>query len=227
MTRRSWLVAAGAVLGVAAWYLLGDPEQGGVLGDVRQLFTDAISGITQGTRLTRCPYDKTTGVVPCDPQALADQAGATLEEYALARNIASEEGSKPVAVQALIAHATKNHAARSGLAISALLLRANNGAHAGYFGTQKDIDPDSANEGSSDRYASTALDPYDGHLAVARGVLDGSIPDLTGGADQYDEPGGEKDPDAVAAKRLAAGQVPVQGLDSVAGIGSLRFWKAG
>ncbi len=218
-----WYLGAGALAGGLAWWFFGDSEPGGVVGDVRQLFLDAINGITQGARLTRCPYDKTTGVVPCDPGELAGQAGATLEEYALARNIASEEGNSPPAVQALVAQVAKNEAARRGISIAALLLNAVNSDHSGNFGTQKDIDPSSDRKGSSDRWASTASDPYAGHLAVARGVLSGSIPDISGGANQYDRPSGESNPDAIAKRRVAAGSELVD-LGDV-GQGDLRFWR--
>ncbi len=222
--RARYLIALGAVAGALAWLVLGDDEASGAAGDLRQLFMDAVNGITQGSRLTRAPYDKITGVVPGDPAALATQAGASVDEYALARNIASEHGNSSAAVQALLAHATVNEAAKEGRSVSQLLLRANYGPHAGRFGTQKDIDPASPRKGASDRYASTALDPYDGHLAVARGVLEGSIPDLTGGAVQYDDRSGLSDPDALAAKREAEGKERVSGLDDIIGP-DFELWR--
>ena len=235
--RRWVLIAAGATAGIAAWYWLGDDESGGVIGDVRQAFRDAISGIVQGRRLTHCPYDKTTGVAPCPPEQLAEQAGLDLETYALARQIASEEGNSSTSVQALVAHATKNEAARRGISIASLLTQASTKYaaqhtvdHGGRFGTQKDLEVLVTNaQGDdvhpSDRYASTATDPYEGHAAIAAGVLSGAIPDLTGGANQFDRPSGESDPDRVAQKRTDAGSELVTGLDDVQGIGDLRFWR--
>lgn len=224
--RRALLISGGVAAGITAWWFLGDPEPGGVIGDVRQTFRDAIAGITQGRRLTRCPYNKTTGVADCDPQQLADAAGLDLDTYALARMISSEEGNSTPAVQALIAHAALNHARLQGTAISAVLLAAKNPAHRGRFGTQKDLEITLSNgRHPSDRYASTATDPYAGHAEIARGVQDGSIPDLTGGANQYDRPSGESDPERVAANRIAGGSEPVEGLGEIEGIGDLRFWR--
>lgn len=229
----------GAVAGVVAWLVFGDPEAEGVVGDARQIFLDALNGITQGARLTRCPYDKTTGIVPCDPQALADEAGCTLEEYALARNIASEEGNSSAGTQALVAWATKNKAAAQGVSIFRLLtivstkhLEQHTVEHGGRFGTQADLEAlVESPKGSgrmvhpSDREASTALDPYEGHLNIARGVLSGAIPDASGGAVGYDRPSGEANPDTVAAKRAAEGLVPAMVPD--VGQGDLRFWTRG
>jgi hypothetical protein len=218
-----WL---GAGAGVVAWWFLGDDEAGGLLGDVRQVFRDAINGITQGRRLTRCSYDKSTGVAPCEPEQLAAEAGLDLDTYALARAIASEEGNSTPEVQALVAHAMQNHARIAGKSISAVLLAAKNPAHYGLFGTQKDLETTLSNgKHPSDRYASTATDPYEGHAAIARGVRDGSIPDLTGGADQFDRTLSDDNADKVAANRRADGKEIVPGLDDVAGIGDLRFWR--
>jgi hypothetical protein len=228
--RTTYLLGAGVAAGLLAWWFLGDDEPGGVMGDLRAVFLDAVNGITQGRRLTRAPYDHTTGIVPGDPGALAAEAGATLDEYALARNISSEHGNSSAAVQALVAHATVNKATGEGRSVAQLLLRANNPDHAGRFGTQKDLEKlvttsDGSQVHPSDRYASTAQDPYEGHLAVARGVLSGAIPDLTGGADQYDDRSGLRDPDALAAKREAAGKERVPGLEEIIG-DDLEFWRA-
>jgi hypothetical protein len=218
------MVAAGAVAGIAAWWFLGDDESAGVLGDVRQAFRDAINGITQGSRLTHCSYDKSTGVAPCDPAELARQAGLELETYALARMIASEEGNSSREVQALVGHAVNNAARASGTTIAAKLLRAKLPAHSGRFGTQRNIEEGTAGYNGSDRFASTATDPYEGHAAVAQGVLNGSIPDLTNGATQFDRTGGESDPDRVAQNRIDSGAELVPGLEDIEGIGDLRFW---
>lgn len=237
MTRARWLIAAGAALGVLAWWFLGDDDEAGVLGDVRQVFRDAIGAIAEGRRLTHCPYDKTTGIVPCDPAALAEQMGATLDEAALARNIASEQGGSSAAAQALVAHATKNEAARRGLSIFALLTQTvskyeaqNTVRHSGMFGTQANLEvwvtnKDGKRVHPSDRYATTSQDAYEGHLAIARGVISGTVPDLTGGANQYDNPSGVSDPEALAAKREAAGSERVDLSDLGLDIGDLEFWK--
>lgn len=222
------LIAAGVAAGLLAWYLLGDEEPDGVTGDLRQVFRDAINGVTQGARLTHAPYNTTTGVAPGDPAGLAASAGLDLDTYALARMIASEEGNSSAATQALIAHAAVNHAGGADR-IAAVLLKAKNPTHSGSFGTQKDLErlvttADGKQVHPSDRYASTATDPYEGHAAIARGVLDGTIPDLTGGADQFDRPSGERDPDAIAAAREGAGKEAVSGLEEFIG-DDLRFWR--
>jgi hypothetical protein len=222
-TKRAIWIGFG--LGVAAWWFFGDDEAGGVIGDVRQAFRDAINGITQGKRLTRCPYDKTTGVARCDPAALAAEAGTDLETYALARMIASEEGNSSVEVQALVAHAVVNAARASGKSIAAKLLKAKEPSHSGYFGTQRNIEQGTDGYNGSDRFASTATDPYEGHLAIAAGVRSGAIPDITGGATQFDRTGGESDPDRVAQNRIDAGQELVPELSDIDGIGDLRFWR--
>jgi hypothetical protein len=223
--RTLYLVGAGAAAGVLAWWFWGDPEADGLVGDLRQVFTDAVNAVTQGRRLTRCPYDKATGIAPCDPDDLAAAAGLDLDTYALARAIASEEGNSSPGVQALVAHAMVNHARLAGKSISAVLLYAKNPDHRGFFGTQKDLETTLDNgKHPSDRYASTASDPYEGHAAVAAGVLSDAIPDLTGGADQFDRTDSDDNPEKVAANRIAGGSELVTGLDDL-GLGDLRFWR--
>lgn len=220
-TRLIWI---GAAAGAVAWYILGDDEEGGVLGSIRQTFHDAIGAITKGARLTVCPYDKSTGVAPCRPEQLAELAGLELETYALARMIASEEGSSSREVQALVAHAVKNAAAAAGKTIASKLLRAKLPSHDGFFGTQRNIEEGTEGFNGSDRFASTATDPYEGHAAIAAGVLSGAIPDLTAGATQFDRPSGESDPERIAANRIAGGSELVTDLEDVIG-DDLRFWR--
>lgn len=181
-----------------------------------------VNEIRRGKRVTRAPYSKLDGVVRVDPQSLADQAHVDLDTYALARMVSSEEGNSSNAIKVAVCWAVKNHAARSGRSIASVLLFAKEGRHNGYFGTQKDIDPSSPGYGKSDRYASTANDPYEGDLEIAISVVLETIPDPTDGADQFDRPGGEKDPVRVAQNRINAGQVPkpVEGIDPE----ELRFW---
>jgi hypothetical protein len=222
-------MAIGAAAGVAAWWFFGDEEPGGAVGDLRQAFLDVVNGITQGSRLTHAPYDKTTGVVPGTPEEIAAAMGATVDEAALARNIASEHPNSSAALQAILAHATVNAAQAEGLSVSRLLLRAKNKNHTGRFGTQQDLETwitraDGSRVHPSDRYASTAQDAYEGHLAIARGVLDGSIPDLSGGATQYDDRSGLNDPDALAAKRQAEGKERVTGLEDIIGT-DFELWR--
>jgi hypothetical protein len=222
--RPAVLIGSGIAAGVLAWWFFGDDEEGGVLGDLRQAFNDALNGVTRGGRASNCPYDKTTGVVPCDPQQLADHAGEELETYSLGRALSSEEGRSSDAIKALVGHAIKNEADRRGVSITHLVTSAKLAAHAGHYGTQRNIEEGTDGYNASDRYCSTANDPYDGDLAIARGVLDGSIPDLTGGATQFDRPSGESDPERVAQNRINAGSELVPGLEDIVG-DDLRFWR--
>jgi hypothetical protein len=231
--RQLWILL-GIVAGVAyaVWALMRDDGEGATVVDkLSDGFRDIVSSITQGARVTNAPYSKTTGVVPGSPAYLAGVAGVHVEVYSLARNIASEEGNSSNATQAAVGWATKNYADAAGKSITSLLTHAVYAGHSGSYGTQRNIEvgtpngpnPDTGFKGGSDRYASTALDPYEGHIAIAQGIIDGTIPDVTNGATQYDRPAGERDPDAIAAQRIASGSTEVdlsdQGVDP-----GLRFW---
>lgn len=198
-------------------------------GDIVAGAQDVLNVITQGPRVTNAPYDKGTGVVPYSPNDLSNQAGVDLNTYALARMLASEEGSSDNTTKAAIAWTALNHAAQAGSDISTVLLHAVDPNHSGYFGTFKNIDASSAyykvdSNGkpiAADRYASTALDPYQGDVDIATAVLTGQIADFTGGAVQFDRPAGERNPTAVATKRTNAGE----SLRNVPGVDpGLRFW---
>lgn len=185
---------------------------------------DLLNTIERGQRLTRTTYGK-DGVIRESPDALAAEAGTDVDSYALARMISSEHGRDPNVYKAAIAHVAVNYATHVGRSISSLLLRANHPQHTGWFGTQKDIDTTSANFGESDRYASTAVDPYAGDLEIAQAVMAGTIADATGGAIQFDAPPAFKTPEAAArtaAKRIAEGRIQVypDGIDP----DRLRFW---
>lgn len=211
---------------VLAWQA-GD---GNVADGVSSLVDDVVATITRGARVTNAPYDKTTGVVNADPQALADQAGVDLNTMALARMLSSEEGESDNTTKAACAWAAFNYCRGLGSSPSAVLLHAVDPNHSGYFGTFINIDSASpyyttnsaGKPNKADRYASTALDAYQGDVDIATAVLTGQIQDLTGGATQFDRPGGESNPEAVAAKRIAAGSeaVAVPGADP-----ALRFWR--
>lgn len=223
MRERDALLLAGGGL-VAAWWFFGDPEPGGVLGDVRQFVNAAVDLVLQGQRLTRCPYDTTTGVVPCDPQALADSTPYDLETYSLARAIASEEGRGSQQLQLAIGWAIKNRANAGSGSITTLVTHAKVASHSSLYGTQRNIDPSEGGgpHGPSDRYCSTASDPYDGHAQIALAIQNGTLPDTTGGAEYFDRPAHDDNPDKVIADRAAAGLVvaDVPGVPS-----SIRFWR--
>lgn len=234
MERRAYLVAGGVALGLGAWWLLEQSELGGLPGEASQALNDALNAIVKGNRLTHAPYDKTTGVVPGQPEDLAAAAGLDVETYSLARMIASEEGRSNNTIKAAVAWAIKNKADSLGRTITDHLTRTLEPSHHGQYGTYILLDKSSSHYRESslgkpiqgDRDASTANDPYDGDAQIAAGVLSGQIPDLTGGANQFDRPDGEDDPDAVAAKRVKAGQVlaDVPGIDP--DVDGIRFWRA-
>jgi hypothetical protein len=181
----------------------------------------AIAQLTRGARLTHSPADS-TGLVDAAPEDLADEAGLSLEAYSAARMLSSEEGQTDPTTQAAIVWCLINEASRRGTSITSLLTRAKNPRNAGYYGSQKDKDPDSDNLGNSDRYASTALDPYERDGQIAEQCLSGAIPDMTGGATNFDRPAGEKHPETVAANRVKAGLALVA-VDGAAE--GLRFWR--
>jgi hypothetical protein len=206
-----WLLVLAAVIAALTWIGEGDPVDGGIT---------LVNEITRGKRVTHAAYND-AGVVPDDPSDLASQAGVDLDTYAMARMISSEEGNSETRIKILVGYCLQNHCTRIGKTISQELLRANNSDHAGYFGTQRDVDTDSPNHGKSDRYASTALDPYAGDIEIAQGVRAGTLPDESQGAQQFDRPAGEKHPEQVAANRIASGAELV----TVAGLDGIRLWR--
>lgn len=213
-----------AAIVFAAWALLRDDGEGATVTDkLRDGFWDIITSIQKGARVTIAPYSKTTGTVPGTPDSLAAVAGVDVDVYSLARALASEEGNSSTATQVAVAWAISNHAGLSGKSITELVTQAKLAAHRGRYGTQRNIEVGTDGYNGSDRYCSTAQDPYAGHLEVARGVLDGTFPDITNGADQFDRPSGESNPDVVAANREASGSelAAVEGVDD----GDIRFWR--
>lgn len=192
------------------WALARDDGEGATVVDkLGDGAMDLLDGILRGTRVTNAPYSKTTGAVNVPPETLAAQAGVDVDTYSLARMISSEEGRSSNTVKAAVGWAAMNHSNNAGKTITAVLTQNKN--HQGLYGTQVG------------GYASTALDPYEGDIAIANAILTGALPDPTGGADQFDRPSGEKDPDAVAANRIASGshEVSVDGIDD----GGIRFWS--
>jgi hypothetical protein len=228
--RTAYLLAGGAAAGFVAWWLLGQSDDGGAIGEASQLLNDALNAIVKGAKLTHAPYDKTTGVVPGSPAELAAQAGVDVEVYSLARMIASEEGRSSNVIKAAVAFAAINRATSKGEGITALVTRALVPSHSGSYGTQRNIDPNKGGDpenGPSDRYCSTANDPYAGDADIAGQCYTGVLDDFTGGAVEFDRPGQERDPEKVAADRAAEGLVAltVPGIDVEAD--GIRFWGRG
>lgn len=220
-------VGGAALAGALGWYWFfgqyDEPE--GVLGEVAQTMDSLVSlaSLGRGSRLTRAPYNTTTGVVPGRPEDLAAQAGLELEAHSLARAVASEEGHSDFLIKVAVAWSIKNYADKHGKTITSLVTKAKYSPHSGSYGTQRNIEQGTEGYDGSDRYCSTATDAYEEEGRIAVGVLDGSIGDITNGADQFDRPAGEKDPERVAQNRLNAGAelVDVDGIDG----SKIRFWR--
>jgi hypothetical protein len=226
MFRNPWPYILGIIAAVAyaLWALARDDGEGASVADkLGDGVRDILSSVVKGSRVTHAPYSKTTGVVPGSPDSLASDAGIDVEVYSLARVIASEEGLSSAATQAAVGWSVRNEADRRGASITALLTHAKLASHSGSYGTQRNIEVGTVGYNGSDRYASTANDPYAGHVQVASGIFDGSIPDFTGGANQFDRPAGETDPLAVAVNRINSGSTEVDlsgtGVDE-----GIRFW---
>ena len=175
-----------------------------------------------------------TGIVEELPAVEAARKGIPIETLCLARAMQSEEGMSSGAARIAVGHAIRNHARNIGLSIQTLTTR-----------TSKKKDgtracPEADGKFSQQRFAkycSTFHSPTDRDCAVATGILDGSIPDSTDGAELFDNPvlqnalalanpwnpdthKGYKTADEVAARRMAAGYKPF----AVAGT-TTRFWR--
>ena len=149
-----------------------------------------------------------------DLEALARAAGVDLETYTLARVVASEAGSSSSTdlERVGVAHATLNRVAiwanrdkYLDAPITARVTLEEGRGPTWEYGPQN-VGP---------RVVSTRFAPTANHLAVARLVIRGEVPDPTGGAQSFLEPSGQD-------KLLAAG---VAGYKSSAST-VLRRWMA-
>jgi len=173
--RRFWWALVLAAMGV---YTLIDPA--GALSAAQAPFYLAayLTGL-RGQRLTHASTDDNGDIVE-SPEELAAAASSTLgrdvsvDAYALARNIHSEEGGSGQSTQLAIAFVAINVA---GGDLVGLLTRCKRASGSGKFGSQ------------TGRWASTASDPYEGDLQVAELALSGQVADPTGGAVHYFRPG--------------------------------------
>lgn len=203
-----WTLGITVAVIVLYYYFFYNTDTLGVVGEVTQTVNDAIN-IVRGNRLTHCPYDKTTGLVPRDPSSLADSCGLDLETYSLARAISSEEGVSTADTKIAVGWAIKNAADQKyGGSITTLVCTGD-----GYYGIQKLVG-----------YCSTAQDPYDGDAQVAAGILGGTIADTTGGATQFDRPKGENAA-KVQSNRIASGAVQTNPTGDITP--GLEFWANG
>lgn len=120
-------------------------------------------------------------VVLENPQTLADAAGLSLDEYALARMVSSEYGgAKHSEVMLGAAECAVNHAAYIGKTVAQSLLLSSIAASnsSGKFG-----------ENACGKWASTAQDPNETHVAAAKAALSGT--NFALGARDFIEPGGQ------------------------------------
>lgn len=210
---------------VAAWWYFGDDEEGGVLGQARQVIDAGVDLVVRGQRVTHAQYDTTTGVVPGSPQSIADQTSYDVETISLARAIGSEEARANDDTKLAIGWSIKNRADAGSGSITALVTRAKVASHSGYYGTQRNIDPSAGGgpNGPSDRYCATGLDAYDGDVQIALAIQTGELPDPTGGAQYFDRSAHDDNPEQTAQNRANDGLV----LADVAGEvdSGLRFWR--
>lgn len=127
----------------------------------------------------RAEIEKVGGftLVKGDPDKLKPE-GVTLDEYALARMIASEEGSGPAVYWLAVGEAARNEAMRRKIGVAELLLRSTMPAANGRFSEQ-----------AAGKWASTRRDPNQRHLAAAKAVLGGS--QFTNGARDFFSPAGQ------------------------------------
>ncbi len=206
---------------IVGWWLLGPDDEGGALGIVRQAIDAGVDLVTRGNRATHAPYDTATGVVPGSPQSLADQTSYDLETYSLARAVSSEEGRSDDGTKLAVAWAIKNRANAGSGSITSVVTHAKEPSHSGFYGTQRNIDPNTPGYKHSDRFCSTGNDPYDGDLQIAYAVQTGTLPDPTGGAEFFDVEAFDDNPEQVAANRAADGLIAY---DVPSARSGLRFW---
>jgi hypothetical protein len=180
------------------------------------------------------PYNKKSGLVEAEPEGLAEEAGVSLDVFALATMLSSEHGNDPQVYKEAVGSVALNEARRRGVSITDLLLTVVNPSHAGFFGSQADMEKTTSKGGhAADRYASTARAPYEDDIGIAKALIAGETPDPTGGALQFDSPRAQDagfkkglysmDANALKTKRESEGktEVDIDGIDAY----RLRFWR--
>jgi hypothetical protein len=165
--------------------------------------------------------------VDARPQGLADNAGVSLDVYALGAAMQSEESSR--AGQVAVGWAIWNYCERHHCRVSDQLLksvrRGRKQPSHGRFASQE----------APGKWASTAKAPTSATLILAQEILSDRprISDPTNGATAWDSPQLQnqkhaedpqtypKDADDVAADRIAAGGEEIR----VPGVTRTRFWR--
>lgn len=201
---------------------------------ISRVVRQAVKFLSRGKRVNAdWPYDKATGLVNAEPKALADEAGVTQDVFSLATMLSSEHGNDPQVYKEAVGSVALNEAKARGKSITDLLLEVKNPSHAGFYGSQADMEKTTSKGGhASDRYAATSKPPYEDDIGIASDLIAGNTPDPTNGARQFDSPRAQDagfkkglysmDADALAAKRQGEGktEVDVDGIDPY----RLRFW---
>jgi hypothetical protein len=220
-----FIVPALALLGVGVLLLASHQD---VVTDV--LGALGVGG--RGARVGRATTANALGVIPDDPQALADSAGLDLPTYALARLIASEEGNSPVAEKVAVGWAAWN---AHGAKLADVLTSGKGDADEHFKAQGYSYTTGPTSTGRAAAYASTAQDPHEDDVRIATGIIAGTIADPTGGATNFFRPGLQdeefaqgkvtRDGAAVIAEWTAGGLSPV----TVPGIdpGELAFFRKG
>lgn len=221
-------------IGAALLFLLYLADGDGVVADLLATITG------RGARVGPATAADALGVIPDDPESLARAAALSLDVYALARAISSEEGNQPTLYKLAVGWAMTNKAGGS----PAHLLLAGRGPTEGRFAAQNarylvEPDPETGEERymSAGKYASTARDPHEDDVKIATGVLSRAVPDPTGGATNFFSPaaqdaafdagraGYNRDAAALEASWIAGGlsKVDVPGIEPR----NLTFFRRG
>jgi hypothetical protein len=165
--------------------------------------------------------------VDARPSGLAENAGASLDAYALASAMQSEESSR--AGQVAVGWAVRNYCRQHHCRIAYQLLKSVR------RGKRQPSDGHFASQEAPGKWASTAKPPTANTLLLAQEILaeQPRIPDPTGGASSWDSPALQdrkhaedpitypKDSRQVAEDRRAAGGEEVR----VPGVPGTRFWR--
>lgn len=141
-------------------------------------------------------YSIVNGNVPSSPENLRAKAAAaisrgfdrlTLDEYSVARYIASEVGSGTPEEKVAVAEAGINHAKKVGVSVSRMLLTARNPANNGYYGPINVVGPSDISAPYG-RWAATTQDPTLQDIVIARFVLSGGTKNFSRYADDQNGP---------------------------------------
>ena len=161
-----------------------------------------------GRKITKAPADA-GGWVLIPPGALAGQVGVSVDTYSLTRVIGSEYADGNFIEKLGIGWVIVNEARRRGTSLTKLATKTSKFGDKGLYGSQE-----------HGRFASTARDPTDEDLYVARGILAGAFSDPTGGAVNFFSPSAQRQlavskphlydpPEVFFSNRKKEGKVPI------------------